>query len=100
MPLPCGRVENPRLARTVDEVPTDLPSRRETRPPRARTAAAEDEICDQWEGGSLDLGNLELYTKLINVDSGKFMAVKILERPTRASKQRRLETIIALCLKA
>jgi hypothetical protein len=30
--LPCGRVENPRLARTVDEAPTDLPSRRETRP--------------------------------------------------------------------
>jgi hypothetical protein len=23
--LPCGRVENPRLARTVDEAPTDLP---------------------------------------------------------------------------
>ena len=30
--LACGRVENPRLARTVDEVPAELPSRRETRP--------------------------------------------------------------------
>jgi hypothetical protein len=28
--LPCGRLENPRTARTTDGTPTDLPSRRET----------------------------------------------------------------------
>ena len=28
--LPCSRVENPRLARTVNEAPTELPSRRES----------------------------------------------------------------------
>ena len=37
--LPCGRVENPRLVRTVDGVPTDFPSRRETRPHMPHTPA-------------------------------------------------------------
>lgn len=30
--LPCGRVEDPCLARTADEALTNLPSQRETRP--------------------------------------------------------------------
>jgi hypothetical protein len=37
--------------------------------------------------GKLGSGQFRTVHKAINVDSGKFMAVKILERPTRALKQ-------------
>jgi hypothetical protein len=83
--LPCGRVENPRLARTVDEAPTDLPSRRETRPhtPGPRQLRMRYVTV----GPKLGSGQFGEVYKAIDVDSGKFMAVKILERPSRASKQ-------------
>jgi serine/threonine protein kinase len=38
-------------------------------------------------GPKLGSGQFGTVYKAIDVDSGKFMAVKILERPTRASKQ-------------
>jgi serine/threonine protein kinase len=38
-------------------------------------------------GGKLGSGQFGTVHKAIDVDSGKFMAVKILERPIRASKQ-------------
>jgi hypothetical protein len=81
---PCGRVENPRLARTDDEVPTDLPSRRETRPhtpgPRQlkmRFVKVEPAL------GSGQFGEVH---KAIDVDSGKLMAVKTLRRPEGPTK--------------
>ncbi|KAN0073555.1 hypothetical protein V8E54_008775, partial [Elaphomyces granulatus] len=84
--LPCGRVENPRLARTVDEAPTDLPSRRETRPHTPGQRQLKMRYVPVV-GGKLGSGQFGTVHKAIDVDSGKFMAVKILERPTRASKQ-------------
>lgn len=83
--LPFGRVENPRLARTVDEAPTDLPSRRETRP---HTPGPRQLMMRYIRvGPQLGSGQYGTVYKAINVDSGKFMAVKILKRPTSASKQ-------------
>jgi hypothetical protein len=84
--LPCGRVENPRLARTVDEAPTDLPSRRETRPHTPGQRQLKMRYVTVV-GGKLGSGQFGTVHKAIDVDLGKFMAVKILERPTRASKQ-------------
>ena len=84
--LPCSRVENPRLARTVNGAPTELPSRRETRlhtPGKRQLRMRYVKV----EGGNLGSGQFETVHKVIDVDSGKLMAVKILKRPARASKQ-------------
>jgi hypothetical protein len=83
--LACGRMENPRLSRTVDEAPTDLPSRRETRPHTPGQRQLKMRYVKA--GPKLGSGQFGTVHKAIDVDSGKFMAVKILERPTRASKQ-------------
>lgn len=83
--LPCGRVENPRLARTVDEAPTDLPSRRET---RTHTPGPRQlKMRYVTRGRKLGSGTFGTVHKAIDVDSGKFMAVKILERPMGVLKQ-------------
>jgi hypothetical protein len=80
--LPCGRVENPRLARTIDEAPTNLPTRRETRP-RTPGSLLKMRYVKCNELGS---GQYGVVHKAIDVDLGKFMAVKIMRRPTRISK--------------
>jgi hypothetical protein len=83
--LPCGRVKNPRLARIMDEAPTDLPSRQETKPhtPGPRQLKMRYvKVLPKLGSGQFG----EVY-KAINIDSEKFMAVKILERPTKALKQ-------------
>lgn len=84
--LPCGRVENPRLARTMDEAPTDLPSRRETRPHTPGQRQLKMRYVTVV-GGKLGSGQFGTVHKAIDLDSGKFMAVKILEQPARKSKQ-------------
>jgi len=84
--LPCGRVENPRLARTVDEALTELPSRRETRPHTPGQRQLKMRYVEVVEG-KLGSGQFGTVYKVINVDSGRFMAVKILEQPLRKSKQ-------------
>lgn len=78
--LPCGRVENPRLA------PTALPSRRETRPHTPGSLQLKMRYVKV--GPKLGSGQFGTVHKAIDVDSGKFLAVKILERPERASKQK------------
>ena len=83
--LACGRMENPRLTRTVDEAPTNFPSRRETRPHTPGQRQLKMRYVKV--GPKLGSGQFAAVHKAIDVDSGKFMAVKILERPTRASKQ-------------
>lgn len=77
--------ENPRLARTIDETDTVLPSRRETRihtpglqQPKMRYATI---------GDSLGSGQFGIVYKAVNLDSGKLMAVKIMERPARPAQQ-------------
>ena len=82
--LAFGHQENPRLARTIDDADTVLPSRRETRPHTPGTGQLKMRYARVVMLGSGHFG--EVY-KAINVDSGKFMAVKILKRPVNARKQ-------------
>ena len=64
--LPYARVENPRLARTVDEAPTNLSSRRQTRPHTA------GELKMRYvKGMKLGSGQFGTVYKAIDVDSGK-----------------------------
>ncbi|KAI4119822.1 MAG: hypothetical protein LQ338_007227, partial [Usnochroma carphineum] len=78
--MPCGRVENPRLA------PTALPSRQGTKPHTPGSPQLKMRYVGVV-GGVLGSGQFGIVLKAIDVDSGKFMAVKILQRPRRASKQ-------------
>jgi hypothetical protein len=83
--IPRSYEENPRLAWTVDDVETVLPSRRETRthtPGHLQLKMRYVRV-----GGALGSKTYRTVYKAIDVDSGKFMAIKILERPTKASKQ-------------
>jgi hypothetical protein len=82
--LPYGREENPRLARTVDEAPTDLPTPRET---RLHTPGPRQLKMRYVKVHPLGSGQFGAVHKAIDVDSGKFMAVKIIERPVNASKK-------------
>ncbi|KAJ8062011.1 hypothetical protein OCU04_009793 [Sclerotinia nivalis] len=88
--LPYGRVENPRLARTVDEEPTNFPSRMKTRPhtPMPRQL----KIRYVKVGPPLGSGMFGTVHKVIDVDSGKFMAVKIIEH--KVSKQQPLYNVL------
>lgn len=77
--------ENPRLARTVDEAPADLPTPREMRlhtPGPQQLKIRFFKICQL---GSGDFGTVH---KAIDIDSGKLIAVKIIERPINASKRK------------
>ncbi|MCJ1479186.1 hypothetical protein MMC13_007870 [Lambiella insularis] len=96
--VPCGRVENPRLSRTVDEVPTDMPSLRETRPHTPGHLQLKMRYVTVV-GGTLGSGQFGTVRKAIDVDSGKFMVVKILQRPTRASKLEGWRTSLYYALK-
>lgn len=94
----CGRLENPRLARTVDEAPTELPSRRETRlhtPGQRQLKKRSVAVA----GGKLGSGQFGTVYKAIDVDSGKLMAVKILQQPTTLSKQADWRTSLYYALK-
>ncbi|KJZ69990.1 hypothetical protein HIM_10617 [Hirsutella minnesotensis 3608] len=75
--------ENPRLARTIDEADTVLPSRRET---RLHTAGpGQRQMRYKILGDPLGSGQFGVVQKVVNVDTGKLMAVKILKRPTVTS---------------
>jgi hypothetical protein len=83
--MSCGAEENPRLARTVDEAPTVLPSQRVTRihtPGERKLRMRYKNI-----GPPLGSGQFGIVHKCIDVDSGKFMAVKILKRPQGISQE-------------
>lgn len=76
--------ENPRFARTIDEIDTALPSRSRTRihtpghrPPRMRYIKAI----------LLGKGQFGTVYKAVNVDTGKLMAVKMMQRPTKTGSQ-------------
>ncbi|KAG5801200.1 hypothetical protein H9Q71_014218 [Fusarium xylarioides] len=77
--------ENPRLARTIDEADTVLPSRRETRPHTA--GPQQPQMRYTIIGKQLGSGQFGVVYKAVDADTGKFMAVKILKRPTGASER-------------
>jgi len=76
--LICSQEENPRFARTVDEMPTVLPSQRAT---RLHTPGERQLRMRYAEGYQLGSGQFGTVYKAIDVDSGKVMAVKVIKRP-------------------
>ena len=82
--LPCGRVENPRFARTENAAQTDLRSRTRTHTPGQRQL----KMRYMTVGPQLGSGQFRTVHKAIDADSGKLIAVKILVQPTRASRQK------------
>jgi hypothetical protein len=75
--------ENPRLARTIDETETVLHSRRET---RIHTPGTQLKMRYTLVGPPLGSGQFAIVHKGIDMDSGKFMAVKIL-KPGRSKHE-------------
>jgi hypothetical protein len=73
----------PHLARTVDETPTILLSQWKTRP----YTLGQLKMRYVKVGAPLGSGQFGAVHKAIDVDSGNFMAVKIIERLASASKQ-------------
>jgi hypothetical protein len=76
--------ENPRLAQTVDGALTVLPSKRMT---RIHTHGEQKLRMRYEELGTLGSGQFGTVHKCIDVDSGKFMAIKVLTRPRWISEQ-------------
>ncbi|PGH29545.1 serine/threonine protein kinase [[Emmonsia] crescens] len=77
-------VENPRLARTIDESDTILPSRRETRPHTSTQGQLKMRYAILKRIGSGSFGTVH---RVVDVDSGSYMAVKILNQPVDGSEQ-------------
>ena len=73
-----NRKEHFRLARTMDEADTELPSQRQT---RIHTPSQVFRIRHFAFGADLGSGQFGTVQKTIDVDCGKLMAVKILKRP-------------------
>jgi hypothetical protein len=76
--------ENPRFAQTIDETDTVLPSRMETRihtprPQQLRIRYAKI-------GALLGRGKFGEVYKVVDADSGRLMAVKLLKRPASTSQ--------------
>ena len=97
--ISLGQEENPRLARTVDDVPNILPSQRETRPHTPGPPQLKMRYVKVGED-KLGSGQFGVVYKAIDVDSGKLMAVKILRRPARISKQEEWRPLLYYAFKA
>ncbi|KAK5080222.1 hypothetical protein LTR05_008735 [Lithohypha guttulata] len=76
--------DNPRFARTVDEAATVLPSQRAT---RLHTPGTQQLTMRYVKIDVLGSGQYGEVHKVIDVDSGKLMALKMLKRPVDARKQ-------------
>jgi serine/threonine protein kinase len=76
--------ENPRLARTADDLETVLPSRVQT---RIHTAGPRQLTMRYMKFGKLGSGQFGTVYKALDIDTGKFLAVKIFQRPEQASAQ-------------
>ncbi|KAK7985678.1 hypothetical protein PG988_003300 [Apiospora saccharicola] len=70
--------ENPRFARTIDAADTVMPSRRET---RIHTPGLQQPAIRYHTMETLGTGQFGEVKKAINVDTGAFMAVKLIRRP-------------------
>ena len=74
---------NTRFARTVDETDTVLPSRRRTRP----HTPAQPKMRYAIVGDILGRGSFGEVYRAVDIDSGKLMAVKVLNRPVCATNR-------------
>jgi len=87
--ITSGYEEHPRLARTVIDEDTALPSRRET---RIHTPGPQQlKMRYATIGDRLGAGQFGEVFKAIDADSGKLMAVKILKQPGRATQKQQEE---------
>ena len=75
---------NPRFARTIDEMDTVLPSRRHTRP----HTPAQPKMRYAIVGDILGRGSFGEVYRAVDIDSGKLMAVKVLNQPVCATKRK------------
>lgn len=82
---PYVQDESPRLARTVDEAPPILPPQRITRANKPGERPLKMRYMKV--GAPLRSGQCGDVYKAIDLDSGRFMAVKILKRPASTSEQ-------------
>ena len=73
-----SRVDNPRLARTVDEAPTAAPSARLT---RIHTPSNRDSRLRYAKMGELGRGQFSEVYRAIDVESCRAWAVKVVKRP-------------------
>ncbi|KAH0832573.1 hypothetical protein FOPE_01142 [Fonsecaea pedrosoi] len=94
--FPGTRKQHPRITRTVDEAPTELPSHRETRLHTPGSLVLKIRYIKIGKIGSGSFGEVH---KAIDVDSGKVMAVKILRRPQDLSRRHVWKETVALSLK-
>ena len=94
--LLSGIIENPRLTRTEDDAPTDLPSRMHT---RIHTPGRWQLKMRYVKVERLRYGQIGTVHKVIDVDSGKLMAVKIFERPAKASNLEKFNQSLYYALK-
>jgi hypothetical protein len=87
--------ENPRLARTIDETDTILPSQRET---RLHTPGLQQPAIRYAEIGGLGAGQFGEVKKVVDIYSGRLMAVKILKEQTgdRMTLKREVEILSRL----
>ncbi|CAG8886341.1 unnamed protein product [Penicillium egyptiacum] len=76
--------EDPRLARTADDLETVLPSRMQT---RIHTAGPQQLKMRYMKFGKLGSGQFGAVYKVLDVDTGRFLAVKLLQRPERPSEE-------------
>ena len=83
--MPRGAEENPRLARTVNEAPTVLPSQRVTR--IHTSGERKPRMRYERVGSPLGWGQFGTVHKCVDADSGRFMAVKILKQPPGKSQK-------------
>ncbi|KAJ5244027.1 hypothetical protein N7489_004123 [Penicillium chrysogenum] len=77
-------MDNPRLARTTDDLETVPPSQMQT---RIHTPGPRQLTMRYIKVDRLGAGQFGVVYKALNVDTGKFLAVKIIQRPEQASAQ-------------
>ena len=94
--LLSGIIENPRLIRTEYDAPTDLPSRIDT---RIHTPGQRQLKVRYVKVEPLGCGQFGTVHKVIDADSGKLMAVKIFERPAKASNLQKFNQSLYYALK-
>ena len=94
--LLSSTLDNPRIARTEYDAPTDLPSRMDT---RTHTPGRRQLNMRYIRLQPLGSGQFGTVHKAIDVDSGKLMAVKMFERPIKASRVEKFNQSLYYALK-
>ncbi|KAI1153672.1 kinase-like domain-containing protein [Nemania diffusa] len=84
--------DNPRLARTIDEADTSLPSRRETRP--HTSGPRQSQIRYTEIGEALGSGAFGTVHQVVDVDTGRLMALKVLKFPPGESERAALLNLV------